>query len=108
MVGMRITVSHTQTQEQAVKAVDRTFDDFFKGVSVLPLEILNEQRKWVGQTLHFSFSAKIGLLSSPVKGTVDVTSKDLTIDVDFGLLEKLLGSGVGRKALENRVRGLLS
>jgi hypothetical protein len=49
----------------------------------------------------------MGLLSAPIKGTVDVTDRDLTIDADLGLLEKLLGGGM-TKTLEGRVKGLLT
>jgi hypothetical protein len=105
---MRITISHNRTKEQVIKNVDRTFDDFFKGVGTLPLQIVNEERKWIGSTLNFSFSAKMGVLSTPVKGTVLVGDRDVTIDADFGLLEKLLGTGAGKAALEGKVRGLLT
>ncbi len=49
----------------------------------------------------------MGLLSAPIKGTVEVTDRDLTIDADLGLLEKLLGGGMTR-TVEGRVRGLLT
>jgi autotransporter translocation and assembly factor TamB len=47
------------------------------------------------------------LLGAPIKGTVDVTDKDLTIDVDLGLLEKLFPVKQATAAIESRVRGLL-
>lgn len=105
---MRITISHTKTKEQVIKNVDRTFDDFFKGVGTLPLQIVNEERKWNESTLNFSFLAKLGVLSTPVRGSVLVGDRDVTIDADFGLLEKLLGTGAGKAALEGKVRGLLT
>jgi hypothetical protein len=105
---MRITVSHNKTKEQVIRSVDRSFDDVFRSIGVLPLEIVNEQRKWTGPTLAFSFTAKMGVLSTPIKGTVEVTDKDVTIDVDLGLLERLLGGKEGRASLENKVRGLLT
>jgi hypothetical protein len=104
---MRITVSHTKSKDQIVKAVDRSFDDLFKGTPLIPIHVTNEKRRWEGSTLIFSFNAAMGLLSSPIKGTVEVTDRDLTIEADLGLLEKLLGSGMGR-ALEGRVKGLLT
>jgi hypothetical protein len=104
---MRITVSHTKSKDQIVQAVDRSFDDLFKGTPLVPIRLTNERRQWQGSTLIFSFNASMGLLSSPIKGTVEVTERDLTIDADLGLLEKLLGSGMGR-AVESRVKGLLT
>jgi hypothetical protein len=105
---MRITVVHSKTKAEVIQAVDRSFDDLFKNVGVFRIQLLNEQRKWDGSTLAFSFTAKIGLLSSFIKGTVEVTEKDLTIDADLGLLNRLLGSNASRSAIESKVRGLLT
>lgn len=104
---MRITVSHNKAKDPIIKAVDRSFDDLFKGTPLVPVRVANEKREWKGDTLFFSFNATIGLLSAPIKGTVDVTDRDLTIDADLGLLEKLLGGGMS-KAVEGRVKGLLA
>jgi hypothetical protein len=105
---MRITVAHSKTKAEVVRDVDRSFDDIFKNVGVLPIQLVNEQRKWDGSTLAFSFTAKMGLLSSFIKGTVEVTEKDVTIDADLGLLDRLLGSKASRAAIETKVRGLLT
>lgn len=74
---------------------------------MVPIQIANEKRQWQDSTLIFSFNATMGLLSAPIKGTVEVTDHDLTIDADLGLLEKLLGGGM-TKTLEGRVKGLLT
>lgn len=104
---MRITVSHNKSKDQIIQTVDRSFDDLFKGSPLVPIQVTNEKRQWQGSTLVFSFNAKMGLLSAPIKGTVEVTDRDLTIDADLGLLEKLLGGGMSR-AVEGRVKGLLT
>lgn len=104
---MRITVSHNKPKEEVVRAVDRSFDDLFRGSSVVPLQIVNEQRRWEGSTLVFSFAAKMGILSTPITGFVEVTDRDVTIDADLGILERLLGTKQARTTLESRVRGLL-
>jgi Putative polyhydroxyalkanoic acid system protein (PHA_gran_rgn) len=105
---MRVTVSHSQPKEEVKKAVHQSFDDVFKGIpGVLPLQIVNQQRAWQGDTLNFSFEAKAGIISTPIKGFVYVTDKDLTIDADLGVLEKLLPAKKAREVIEGRVRGLL-
>jgi Putative polyhydroxyalkanoic acid system protein (PHA_gran_rgn) len=104
---MRVTVSHNKSREEVVRAVDRSFDDLVGGISNLPLQIANEQRSWQGSTLFFSLMAKIGFLSSGIKGSIEVTDRDVTIDADLGLLEKLLSAKAARATLEGRVRGLL-
>jgi hypothetical protein len=104
---MRITVSHNKSKDQIIQTVDRSFDDLFKGSPLVPIQVTNEKRQWQGSTLVFSFNAKMGLLSAPIKGTVEVTERDLTIDADLGLLERLLGGGMSR-TVEGRVKGLLT
>lgn len=104
---MRITVSHNKSKDQIIQVVNRSFDDLFKGTPIVPVQITNEKRQWQGNTLVFSFNAAMGLLSSPIKGTIEVTDRDLTIDADLGLLERFLGGGMSR-AVEGRVKGLLT
>lgn len=105
---MRITVSHNKTKQEVMQAVDKSFDDLFRGVGSMPLKIVNEKRAWNGSTLNFSFNAKAGLLSTPIKGIVEVTDKDITIDADLGLLGKLFSAKQAQAAIEGRVRGLLT
>jgi hypothetical protein len=104
---VKITVSHERTKEEVKDAVNRSFDDVFKSVVNLPVELLQEQRIWDGDTLKFSLVAKMGLMSTPIKGTIDVTDRDVTIDVDLGIMEKLIPAAKVRDAIGNRVKGLL-
>ncbi|MDQ2842400.1 MAG: polyhydroxyalkanoic acid system family protein [Acidobacteriota bacterium] len=105
---MRITISHNKPKAEVIRSVDRSFDDLFRGSAVVPLQIVNERRIWNGNTLTFSFDAKFGLLSAPIKGFIEVTDKDLTIDADLGLLEKLFPAKQARAVIEGRIRGLLT
>ncbi len=105
---MRITVSHNKPKQEVMRAVDQSFDDLFRGIGVLPLQIVNEKRAWNGSTLDFSFDAKAGLLSTPIKGIVEVTDKDITIDADLGILGKLFPAKQASAAIEGKIRGLLT
>jgi Putative polyhydroxyalkanoic acid system protein (PHA_gran_rgn) len=105
---MRITVSHNKPKQEVMQAVNRSFDDLFRGMGILPLQIVNEKRAWNGSTLNFSFDAKTGFLSNPIKGFVEVTDKDITVDADLGLLEKLFPAKQASAAIEGKVRGLLT
>ena len=91
-----------------MQAVDRSFDELLRGLAMAPLKLVDERRSWQGSTLNFSLSAKMGILTSPVKGTVEVTDRDITIAADFGLLEKLISTAAVRKTGETRIRGLLT
>ena len=105
---MRITVSHNRRKEEIMRSVDRSFDDLFKGFGTVAIEIVNESRKWTGSRMDFSFDAKVGIISTPIKGFVDVTDKDVTVDADLGWLEKLIPAKQTQAALEGRVKRLLT
>ncbi len=105
---MRITVSHTRPKQEVILSVDRSFDDLFRGIGMIPIQFVEERRSWQGSTLTFSLSAKMGFVSTPIKGTIEVTDKDLTIDADLGLLERLIPATKAKEAITSRVRGLLT
>ena len=105
---MRVTVSHNRRKEEIMRSVDRSFDDLFKGLGNVPIQIVNESRKWTGSRLNFSFDAKVGIVSTPIKGFVEVTGKDITVDADLGWLERLIPAKQTQAALEGRVKGLLT
>jgi hypothetical protein len=82
---MRVTVSHNSRKEEIMRSVDRSFDDLFKGLGTVPLQIVNELRKWTGSRMDFSFDAKVGIVSTPIlsshpksASTVSTSSKIVT------------------------------
>ncbi len=104
---MRVTVSHNRPKEEIMRSVDRSFDDLFKGPGFAAIQIVNQHRSWTGSKLAFSFDAKTGFISTPIRGFVDVTDKDVTVDADLGLLEKLFPAKQAQEVIASRVRGLL-
>ena len=104
---MRVTVAHGRSKQEVIRSVDLAFDDLFKGVSFVPLQIVNERRSWSGSVLTFSFDAKVGIMSAPIKGFVEVTDRDLTIDADLGWLERLIPAKQATAAIESNIKGLL-
>jgi hypothetical protein len=104
---MRITISHNRSKAQIMESVDRSFDEMFRGVAGLPIRLVLEQRSWQGSILSFSLTAKMGLLSTPIKGTVEVTDQDITVDADLGLLNRLVPEKTVREVIGNRMKGLL-
>jgi hypothetical protein len=105
---VRITVAHTKSKDEIKRIIDRSFDDFFRGIGAMPLQIVDDKRKWERDVLVFSFGAKVSMLTSPVKGTIEVTDRDVTIDADLGLLEKLLPAAKAKANIETRVKGFLT
>jgi hypothetical protein len=106
---MRITVAHNKTVEQIRSNIDRGFDDIFKGLPVGPVQIADEQRTWVGNTMNFSFNARAAFLTVPVKGWIAVEPQQVTIEVDLpAFLGKLIPEEKVKTAVESGVKGLLT
>jgi hypothetical protein len=91
-----------------MRSVDRSFDDLFRGVGSMPIQVVEERRNWRGSTLDFSISAKMGIIKTPIKGTIEVTDRDITIDADLGLLERLIPANKAQAGITSRIRGLLT
>jgi len=104
---MRITISHDRPKAEVIEAVDRSLDDVFKGVAELPLRVTVQQRTWQGSTLTFAITAKWGILSTPIKGTVEVSDHDITVDADLGLLNRFVSEKTARAVVGNRIKDLL-
>lgn len=104
---MRITIAHNKPKQEVVDSIDRGFDDVFK-MEGLPVKLLLEQKSWQGSTLTFALSAKLGFMNSPIKGTIDVTDRDVTIDADLGMFERFVSEEKAREVLSTRFKGLLN
>jgi hypothetical protein len=105
---VRITISHNRTKEEIMQSVDRSFSDALQGAGSLPVKIVVEQKNWQGSTLSFSLAAKMGLMSTPIRGTIEVTDHDVTIDADLGVLERFIPEKTARELIGERIRGLLN
>jgi hypothetical protein len=104
---MRITIAHNRSKAEIIDSVDRSFNEIFQGVPGIPVKLVVEQKSWQGSVLSFSLTTKLGLLSTPIKGTVEVTDHDLTVDIDLGLLNRLVPEQTAREVIGTRIKGLL-
>ena len=104
---MRITISHNRSKAEIIESVDCSFNEMVQGVEGLPVRLVVQQKSWQGPTLSFSLTARLGLLSTPIKGTVEVTDQDLTLDADLGVLSRLASENAAREVIGNRIKGLL-
>jgi hypothetical protein len=104
---MRITISHDRAKSEVIESVDRSFNEMFQGAVGLPVRLVVEKKSWQGSVLSFALTAKMGLLSTPIKGTVEVADHDLTLEVDLGLLNRLVPEKTAREVIGNRIKGLL-
>lgn len=100
-------MAHRTSKQEAIRIVDQTFDELFKGLASSLVKLSNEQRSWNGSTMNFGFTAKMGFLQNPIQGTVTVTDKDITIDADLGMLENLISQGKIKTAVQESFQKLL-
>jgi len=110
-LAVKITVAHDNTKAAVKQAVNRALDDLVTGSVSLPVKLVQESRTWNADTLRFSLIARMGpmgLMSTPISGTVRVTDHDLYIDVNLGVLERLIPAEKARHLLTKRLAGLLT
>ena len=105
---MRVTIAHSKPKQTVKDAVDHSMGQLFGGIGGTMVEFTEHHRQWHGDTLAFSLTAKLGFIKSPMKGTVVVTDNDVTVDIDLGLLEKLISQDAVRSEIQGRIRGLLT
>ena len=105
---MRITVSHHKTKQEVIQSVDRSFDDLFQAPELHGIKLKDVTKTWHGSTLTFGLTAKMSLFSTPIKGSIEVTDTDITIDADLGMLERLIPANTARELITTQVRGLLT
>jgi len=104
---MRVTVSHNKGQAEAVRRVNEGIDQLFQSAGSAGVEIRNLERSWNGNTMDFSFTGKMGPFTAPIRGTVLVTDTELTIDVDLGIVGKLLSEDKIRRSIEGGAQKML-
>ncbi len=106
---MRVTVTHNKGLEGAKKLVDDSAAELFKGAPGTPVQIVDQEKRWDGNTMHYSFTGKMGFFSAPIKGWVQVTEKDVTIECELPeLVKKFMPEDKVRAGIETRVKGLLT
>jgi hypothetical protein len=104
---MKVTLEHHRTRKEIMDAVDKSFQDMFAAEG-LPVKIAVKEKSWKGSVLTFVLSAKMGLLSTPIKGTVEVTDTQILIDADLGMLNKFIPEKTAQDMLGARIKGLLN
>ena len=106
---MRITVTHNKGLQGAKKLVDESATELFKGTPGTPVQIVDQQKRWEGDTMHYSFTGKMAFFSAPIKGWILVTEKDVTIECELPeLIKKFMPEDKVRAGIESRIKGLLT
>lgn len=105
---MKVTLEHHRTKKDVIDSVDKSFGDLFKGVEGLPVKIGVKEKSWQGSTMIFALTAKMGLLSTPITGTVEVTDTEVIINADLGMLNRFVTDETAQQMLGRKIKGLLN
>ena len=104
---MRLIIPHRKPKQEVKAAVERSIVQVFTGFNVGPIEFINQQKRWSGDTMMFSLTAKLGFLQTPINGSASVTDSELILDVDLGLFGKLISEETARTEITGRTKALL-
>jgi hypothetical protein len=105
---MKVTITHKKSQAEAIRLVDKGAAGLFAGAAGSSVEITDQTKEWVGSTMHFSFTAKMGFITMPLKGTIDVGDQNVVVDCELpSLVDKFLGDGKVSASIEKKIQLLL-
>ena len=106
---MRVTVTHNKGLQGVMKIVDESADQLMASATTGPVVVTEVNRRWDGSTLHFSFTGRMGIFSAPIRGTVECSEKDVTVDIELpGALKHFIPEEKVKQQVEGRVKGLLN
>jgi len=88
---MRITVSHNKSKVEAIRLVNDAADQALRPILSGPIQMSDLQKRWSDSTMTFSLKVGFGGAQVPIKGSILVTERDVTIDCDLPpMLESFL------------------
>jgi hypothetical protein len=106
---MRVTVSHNKGLEGARKLVNDSADNIVTSAATGPVQVTDIVKRWQGNTMDFSFIARMGIFTAPIKGQVICAERDVTVDIELpGMLKQFVPEEKMKQQVEGRIRGLLN
>jgi hypothetical protein len=102
---MRLIVPHGKSQAEVVKKLDEGIDSLFAGAVGTSIEIADSQKEWIGSTMHFSFTSRMGFIALPINGTVAVDDTNAVLDLELPALVKTF---VGEDRIAQNIRQKVS
>ena len=104
---MKVSVTHARSTEEVVAILDQPLGALFAG-AVGGLEIAEERRSWLGSTMTFSFIGRVGFISIPLSGIMDVRQTVVIVEVELPpVVSMFVGEEKVRAGLEKELRALV-
>jgi hypothetical protein len=105
---MRVCVTHELTKDAAIPVMDQALDKLLGGVGSGSIQILNQKKSWNDSVMTFSFTGKVGFISVPLTGTIEVATSDVAVNMDLPpVVQTFIGEEKIRTIVETNVRELL-
>jgi|HubBroStandDraft_6_1064221.scaffolds.fasta_scaffold229164_2 hypothetical protein len=105
---MRVVVVHSSTQEAVVPVMDQGLDQLLTGAGSSSFQIVEQRKTWVGPVMNFSFTGRLGFISVPMMGTIEVDGENVTVDFALPpLLQTFVGEAKVRAIVEENVRAMV-
>jgi len=105
---MKLIVPHGKTRAEVTEKLDKGIDGLFAGAVGSSIEIANSRKEWVGSTLHFWFTSRLGFISLPINGTVDVDDTNAVLEVELpALVKNFVGEDRVAANVEKRIQAML-
>jgi len=104
---MRVVIPHNRPKQEMKDSVERSVDQLFTGFNLGVIQFISQHKEWSGDTLRFSLTANLGFLRTPIVGSALVTDTAITLDVDLGLLGKLIPEEHAKAQIAGHMKGLL-
>jgi hypothetical protein len=91
-----------------MQLVDKSADGLFAGVAGPSVEIADQKKEWIGTTMHFSFTARMGFIALPLSGSIEVGDKEVTVECELpSLVQQFIGESKVGTSIEKKVQLLL-
>jgi hypothetical protein len=104
---MILIVPHHKTRKEAI-ALIAADDDLFSGAAGGSVEIVDQQKEWEGSSMAFSFVGRVGFISVPVSGTLEVDEVNVTVTSELpSMVRNFVGEEKVAAGIEKQLRRLL-
>ncbi|MDP9171724.1 MAG: polyhydroxyalkanoic acid system family protein [Acidobacteriota bacterium] len=105
---MTIIVPHHKSKKEVIGIIDKGADELFASAGGGGVQIVDQQKVWNESIMSFSFKGRMGFVSVPLSGTVDVDDQNVTINCDLPpMLKNFIGEAKVQSAVSQKVKGLI-
>ena len=106
---MRVVVPHGSTREATIPVIDKALDHLFGEAGSARIEIVDQKKVWQDSVMVFSFTGKLGFISVPLAGSIDVDDVNVTVDAELpAMLKTFVGEEKVRTIVDENVRRMVS